>query len=501
MSKFLKRKKFSIQRHKEIIEYIKPKEFVSWGELETNLGMKIKKLREILKHTELCVCLNSKRQFFTLRDLVLKQKKTDSPIWITKGKAFSCVGNLKQTVLHLIEMSPDGTDEKTLTKMLLTPTKNVLKELKDEKKVKVVSFEGRTVYFSLKQKRFSKQFQRRLGEENCNEIQITYEEFFKTLNLEIRHIAKELVPPELKEAEQINYKEFVKLLLVEPKLAYTSDRQISRLLKSNNRVRKMLKPKIFGHSAISKYKEFLRVEFYVRMFEFLVEKVIKFAKLKEVTIITDCTENKRYKRDVTHFRCHTGILAELKCPIALIVTKGKVHESPVFERILSKIEELKIKIKYVICDAGYDAARIFVRVAKRLKALAVIPTRDMKKSPLDIETFQLSLDYYFESVYAKEIQELVSTLPEEKAGERIRELVDYIKNIDWWKEIYKMRTGVERLFSWMKSFLGLSKPNAYSMKQAARHAYQVFSFAVAQALCALKLGIENKTASFRSFIV
>ena len=67
--------------------------------------------------------------------------------------------------------------------------------------------------------------------------------------------------------------------------------------------------------------------------------------LKEVTILVDATVNPRYKRDLTHYRCHTAIIAESKCPIAMIVTKGKVHESPVFQRILAKIQALKPRFR------------------------------------------------------------------------------------------------------------------------------------------------------------
>ncbi|MFH0977660.1 MAG: transposase [Candidatus Woesearchaeota archaeon] len=501
MSKTLRNKSFSNLRRNEIVEIIEKKGYVSWGELESETGTKKKRLRNLLRNDTLCVSLNSKRQFFTLRELVLKNKKFDSPIWVKDDKVFSSVGDLKDTAHHIVQNSPQGIDENSLTKMLNTPTKNVLRELKENNKIKPVAFEGRQVFFSVTQKRFSKQFQRRASNESCEEVQITYEEFLKTLEPEIRPIAEDLVPEELKNEGKINYKEFIKLLLIQPKLTQNSDRQISRLLRNSSRIKRLIKLKITGHSSISKYKDLLEVEFYVRMFEMLVEKVIKISGLNEVTVLVDCTVNERYKRDTVHARCHTAIIAELKCPVAAIVTKGKVHESPIFERLLSKIEKLKVKIKYVICDAGYDAARIFVRVAKRLKSIAIIPTRDQKKGLFDISTFQLSLDYYFEGTFKNEVQELVNQYPEAKAGAIIREMVTAIKKLDWWKEIYKMRTGVERFFSWTKAFLGLTKTNGLELRQVARHIYQTLAFTVAQTLVALKLGITNETARYKSFIV
>lgn len=501
MSKFLRNKNFMVLRQQEVIKYVENKGYVSWGELVTKLGMSKKMLNRALHNVDLCVCLNSKRQFFTLRDFVLKNRQSYFPIWDVDGKVFSAIGNLKDTILHIVKYVSDGIDERTLSDLLKTPTRNVLRELKDGKKVKAVSFEGRTVFFSRERKRFSKQFPRRLRGENCGEIQITFEEFFKTLGPEIKHIAEKFVPKELREAKNINYKEFVKLILAEPKLARTSDRHMSRYLQNSGRMQKLIKTKIKGHSAISKYKDLLTVDFYVRMFEFLVQKVLKFTNLKEVTILVDATVNPRYKRDSTHYRCHTATIAELKCPIAMIVTKGKVHESPVFQRILTKIKALKVKVKYVICDAGYDSAKVYFHTANKLKALCIIPTRDMKKGTFNLNTFQLSLDYYFENTFKNDIFEQTTTQNIKKAGSQIRELVDAVKKLDWWKEIYKKRTGVERFFGWIKGFLGLTMSNKYNLKQAARHAYQIFSFTIAQALCALKLGIENKTASFRSFII
>ncbi|MEK6891979.1 MAG: transposase [Nanoarchaeota archaeon] len=484
-----------------MIKYIEEKKYVSWGELVTNLGMTKKMLTKALQNVELSTSINSKRKFFTLRKQVIENKDPQTSIWETNGKVFSAIGNLNDAILHIVRYVPNGIDERTLSSILKTPARNILKELKDDKKIKAVSFEGRTVYFSPESKRFSKQFPRRLQEENCEEIQITFEEFFKTLCPEIKHIAEELVPEELRKASNINYKEFVKLLLAEPKLTYTSDRHMARHLQNSARMDKLIKTEIKGHSAISKYKDLLTVDFYVKMFEFLVEKVLEFTNLKEVTILVDATVNPRYKRDLTHYRCHTAIIAELKCPIAMIVTKGKVHESPVFQRILAKIQSLKVKVKYVICDAGYDSAKVYVHTANKLRALCIIPTRDMKDGSFDRDTFQLSLDYYFESIFKNDIFEEAATQNMEKAGSHIRELVDAVKKLDWWKEIYKMRTGVERFFSWVKGFLGLTMSNKYNLKQVARHAYQIFSFTVAQALCALKMGIEHKTASFRSFIL
>lgn len=500
MSKFLRNKNFLVLRQQEVIKYIEEKKYVSWGELVTNLGMSKKMLKRALNNVDLCVSINSKRQFFTLKEIVSKNRNPNFPVWEINGKVFSAIGNLNDTILYIVRYVPNGIDEKTVSSILKTPTRNVLKELKECGKIKAVNFEGRTVYFSPESKRFSKQFPRRLQEENCEEIQITFEEFFKTLGPEIKHIAKELVPEELKKAENINYKEFVKLILAEPKLAYTSDRHMSRCLQNSGRMNKLIKTEIKGHSAISKYKDLLTVEFYVKMFEYLVQKILDFTGLKEVTILVDATVNSRYKRDLTHYRCHTAIIAELKCPIAMIVTKGKAHESPVFQRILAKIQALKVKVKYVICDAGYDSAKVYVHTANKLKALCIIPTRDMKEDNFR-NTFQLSLDYYFESIFKNDIFEEAATQTVEKAGARIRELVDAVKKLDWWKEIYKMRTGVERFFSWVKGFLGLTMSNKYNLKQVARHAYQIFSFTVAQALCALKLGIGSKTASFRSFIL
>lgn len=501
MSKFLRNKNFVVLRQQEVIKYIEEKKYVSWGELVTNLGMSKKMLKRALNNVDLRVSINSKRQFFTLKEIVLKNRNPNFPIWEINGKVFSAIGDLNDTTLHIIRYAPHGIDEKTVSSILKTPTRNVLKELKNVKKIKAVSFEGRTVYFSSESKRFSQQFPKRLQEENCEEIQITFEEFFKTINPEIKHIAEEFVPEELRKAKNINYKEFVKLILAEPKLAHTSDRHMSRHLHNSDRMEKLIKTEIKGHSAISKYKDLLTVDFYVKMFEFLIQRVLEFTGLKEVTILVDATVNPRYKRDLTHYRCHTAIIAELKCPIAMIVTKGKVHESPIFQRILAKIQALKVKVKYVICDAGYDSAKVYVHTANKLKALCIIPTRDMKKRNFDRDTFQLSLDYYFESIFKNDIFEEAATQNVEKAGFRIRELVDAVKKLDWWKEIYKMRTGVERFFSWVKGFLGLTMSNKYNLKQVARHAYQVFSFTVAQALCALKMGIGSKTASFRSFIL
>jgi len=239
LSKVLRHKKFALLRRKETVDYIKEHQYVIWRQLETNLGMKKGRLKRLLKHDDLCVSLNSKRQFFTLRSLVFKNREShDSILWRIDGKVFSLVGGLRETALELIRKAPDGIDEKTLSERLGTPARNVLTELKAAGKVRAVPFQGRQVYFHKTSKRYHKQLRRRLRDEECEELQISFEEFLRTLDPEIRTIARELVPKEIQEQEHLNPKEIVKLLLVQPKVAQTSDRHMARVLRNDSRMKK-----------------------------------------------------------------------------------------------------------------------------------------------------------------------------------------------------------------------------------------------------------------------
>ena len=74
MSKYLRNKNFVVLRQQEVIKYIEEKKYVSWGELVTTLGMSKKILKKALNNVDLCVSINSKRQFFTLKKLVLHKK-------------------------------------------------------------------------------------------------------------------------------------------------------------------------------------------------------------------------------------------------------------------------------------------------------------------------------------------------------------------------------------------------------------------------------------------
>ncbi len=131
MSKFLRNKNFLVLRQQEVIKHIEENKYVSWGGLVTNLGMSKKMLKRALNNVDLCVSINSQRQFFTLREIVLKNKTKNFPIFEINGKVFSSTGNLNDTILHIVRSVPNGIDEKTLSSILKTPARNILNELKD----------------------------------------------------------------------------------------------------------------------------------------------------------------------------------------------------------------------------------------------------------------------------------------------------------------------------------------------------------------------------------
>lgn len=86
------------------------------------------------------------------------------------------------------------------------------------------------------------------------------------------------------------------------------------------------------------------------------------------------------KKETYGFKLHLLIDANTSFPIALIMGDGLTHDSKVAIPLLKKARAWLKRCGYVLADKGYDDTKIVEYIAKRLKAKAGIPIRQMHKN-------------------------------------------------------------------------------------------------------------------------
>ncbi len=119
------------------------------------------------------------------------------------------------------------------------------------------------------------------------------------------------------------------------------------------------------------------------------------------------------KTEAHGFKLHALVDAQSELPVALVITDGKVHDSQLLIPLCRKLSSYKLKTSYVIADKAYDSDDLVSFIVKKLGSLASIPVRARGKQ-----------------------KELNLNLKEKG------------RTTD--KIIYRKRTSVERVFSYLK---------------------------------------------------
>ena len=506
MLKHERKKKVLEQKAEMITESIRNKTYVSINSVRREFGWSTNHIKKILGYVKgLATSLNTKTKYYTTKDVALAYPKLT-----INGIVFSFKNSLLYAVYCKIIYSTSGFTSEELEKEFNMDCKNVLTKLVQLGKIKHYVFEGRRVYMCTSKAEFRKQFRSRKVYENPSQPTFTYEELMECLDKELKEVAEKLIPQEFKEGRRIDGETLVRILFLQRKYDNSSDRETERKLEHDLRFKQLTKAKsAVCHSTISEVKNELDVKFFVAMFKFFLKKLLEEYPLETATIVIDSCHSCRFKRDHDGYKAHTAIIYELKAIIGFVVTKGKAHDAPLFKNVMKMVEEQGVKIKYVIADAGYDSKKIFAYVHGKLNCLAVIPTRDYEGKEL-----QLSLDFCFEEIYVMETENLARNYDvcfAKRIGEKIRNLAHVCKEKEWWKEIYNMRTSVERLFSCLKFLLRLDQsypgkqkmPDGkyrFRLKNMVIHAYQVAIYSLGHALFAIRKGCAERTACYKTLI-
>jgi len=119
------------------------------------------------------------------------------------------------------------------------------------------------------------------------------------------------------------------------------------------------------------------------------------------------------KTEAHGFKLHALVDAKSEVPIAIVITNGKVHDSQLLVPLCRKLTSYKLKPSHVIADKAYDSDDLVAFIIQKLSALASIPVRAKHK-------------------------QLVINLAAKQQG----------RTDD--RAIYRKRTSVERVFSYLK---------------------------------------------------
>jgi len=179
-------------------------------------------------------------------------------------------------------------------------------------------------------------------------------------------------------------------------------------------------------------KSFQERGVYLKFFRYLVKRLVKLGHLKAEYVAIDGSFVQTYskkseegsaywgKLEEHGFKLHALVDAASELPIALVVTDGKAHDSKLLIPLCKKLSSYHLKPNYIIADKAYDSDDLVSFITKKLSALASIPIRSKHKQVrLNLET---------------------------KSAGRSQD-----------KAIYRRRTAVERIFSYLKGRFYLGK--------------------------------------------
>jgi len=147
---------------KEIIEntlrVFREKVILTVLELSTLNNCSIVTARRYLKRWGTYTSYNKNGRYYVLADV---PDFDDNGLWYFSDVWFSKYGNLKQTILHLIENSPEGLEASAISKLLGFDSHSLLSRLEASTVLRREKYGSRFIYFSAESKAFKKQTEKR----------------------------------------------------------------------------------------------------------------------------------------------------------------------------------------------------------------------------------------------------------------------------------------------------------------------------------------------------
>jgi len=130
----------------KIIKMIFRKKMITIDELSSHLKSSVKTARRRLKQWKAYTSYNQNARYYTLPNIPEFDK---NGLWIYRKIGFSKHGNLKQTVINLINYSKEGLDVAEMSDLLGISVRSFLTAFQKNPDIKREKIHGRFVYFSV----------------------------------------------------------------------------------------------------------------------------------------------------------------------------------------------------------------------------------------------------------------------------------------------------------------------------------------------------------------
>lgn len=267
----------------------------------------------------------------------------------------------------------------------------------------------------------------------------------------------------------------LKAQLLKHLLRIPSDRRLALRLKRDRKAARAcgFRKGTPSHSLFTNFRHRLGEDTYLKIFDYLLRRLLESGAVKGEIIAVDSTHIKAYSQRshdnktgssdpdarvgrgkrgfILGYRVHTACCTESEMPLAFTVAPCNENDKRYFKPLLEKVRSLGVGFKAVLADAQYSSRRIR-EAAEAYGAEPVIPVR---KDSRVKEALRVGKDF---------------------VSRGARRLV----------ELFRKRWSVERLFSRAKEWLMLGSLRVRGLEQVAIHAALSLTAMLAVALTAIQ---------------
>ena len=143
----------------EVLEPFRAHKVMTIEQLSTLLGISSRNTHNHLKRWNVITSYNKNGRYYVLPDI---PKFDAHGLWSINGIYFSIHGNLKITVIHLVDTSEMGLDAMEIGKLLKLNPRSFLSHFRKSPDLRREKITGHFVYFSRQVARFENQLKERL---------------------------------------------------------------------------------------------------------------------------------------------------------------------------------------------------------------------------------------------------------------------------------------------------------------------------------------------------
>jgi hypothetical protein len=447
---------------------------------------------------------------------------------------FSRWGDIRETLVHLIQRKPGGLTVKEAIKILYPSVKDTLRLMYESGQLERIKFGREHVY--LHPELWKDQIARRNLDWSDRKIHMDgtlREEVFHETGTMVRAQGLEVLEEAGVEDPLGSLDIFIASLLQPWFQGEEAATALDRALKNNiyplfrsffdfaNRTPP-------SHAEISKVRRQVGPEGYLKMMIHLAQWFVKESGLNEIDIDVILDESRCYQShgDKRGKKIHLACLSQIGIPIAFeFVEDGKSNDlhtlRPLLLKVKDFIDQVGIRVRYVLADGLYDKPEFYSEVLYIFGAEPITHRRcGGKKSP-EGDGVEGVVEFFLRM--GREREEIIRT-NEEKDRNRVRGRrravppppkvvlsdpgvqVSMMRRFPRFpyaseerKRIYGSRTLIERLFGLQKQWLHLDGLCVRGLVNREMHLASVMCCSLVHAVMMAHIGIPHRALQIRSF--